>query len=167
MADVFIEDRPAELVPARARKGRGAITNRVGRFEPHEREAVDDGWPDDADEELPPLRTTVAIDATRTIIARNDSYGVGLRDDTTAALQEAGVEVVETQTYSEDAQTFDAEVGALAAADPDAILVIGFDESSRILTQMIEEGIGPDAKAVYGCDGNIGNALGVDFDAGN
>jgi ABC-type branched-subunit amino acid transport system substrate-binding protein len=104
--------------------------------------------------------------ATVGIIARNDSYGVGLRDDTTAALQEAGVEVVETQTYSEDAQTFDAEVGALAAADPDAILVIGFDESSRILTQMIEEGIGPDAKPIYGCDGNMGNALGENFEAG-
>jgi ABC-type branched-subunit amino acid transport system substrate-binding protein len=104
--------------------------------------------------------------ATVGIIARNDAYGVGLRDDTTAALQEAGVEVVETQTYSEDAQTFDAEVGALAAADPDAILVIGFDESSRIITQMIEEGIGPDAKAIYGCDGNMGNALGENFEAG-
>jgi ABC-type branched-subunit amino acid transport system substrate-binding protein len=104
--------------------------------------------------------------ATVGIIARNDSYGVGLRDDSTAALQEAGVEVVETQTYSEDAQTFDAEVQALAAADPDAILVIGFDESSRILSQMIEEGIGPEAKPIYGCDGNMGNALGENFEAG-
>jgi ABC-type branched-subunit amino acid transport system substrate-binding protein len=104
--------------------------------------------------------------ATVGIIARNDSYGTGLVEDTTAALEEAGVEVVETQIYDEAAQTFDAEVGALAAADPDAILVIGFDESSKILTTMIENGVGPDAKAVYGCDGNMGNSMGTAFAAG-
>ena len=32
---------------------------------------------------------------------------------------------------------------------------------------MVEQGIGPRDIPVYGSDGNIGNALGVDFDAGN
>jgi DNA repair photolyase len=74
MADIFLEDGPGESKPDRARKGRGAVSNRVGRFEPHEREAVDDGWGGaESEEDLPPLRTSVAIDATRTIIARNDS----------------------------------------------------------------------------------------------
>ena len=31
---------------------------------------------------------------------------------------------------------------------------------------MVEQGIGPQDKAVYGCDGNMGNALGTNFDAG-
>ena len=48
--------------------------------------------------------------ATVAIVARNDSYGTGLAEDATAALEEAGVEVVETVIYAEDAQTFDAEV---------------------------------------------------------
>ena len=63
-----------ELPPtsAGALKGRGAITNAVGRYEGHDRVAVDDGWSRD-DEDLPPLHTTVTVDATRTIIARNDS----------------------------------------------------------------------------------------------
>jgi ABC-type branched-subunit amino acid transport system substrate-binding protein len=105
--------------------------------------------------------------ATVGIIVRNDSYGTGLAEDTTKALQDAGVEVVETKVYdSEKAQTFDAEVAAIKAADPDAILVISFDEGSRILTTMIAAGIGPDAKPVYGTDGNMGNALGEAFDAG-
>jgi len=75
MADIFIEHGPEDRVPDRARKGRGAVSNRVGRFEPHERKAVDDGWNAacDPEDDLPPLRTTVAIDATRTIIARNQS----------------------------------------------------------------------------------------------
>ena len=65
------------------------------------------------------------------------------------------------------AKSFDSEVGQLAAADADAIILIGFNESSRILRAMVEQGIGPRDVAVFGTDGNIGNALGVDFDAGN
>jgi len=68
-----------EALPDRPRKGRGAISNHAGRFEAHARVAVDDGWRHvgaDEREVLPPLRTTVAIDATRTIIARNRSPDV-------------------------------------------------------------------------------------------
>ena len=104
--------------------------------------------------------------ATVGIIARNDAYGTGLAEDTKKALADAGVKVVVEKVYDEKAQTFDAEVDEIAAADPDAILVIGFDESSPILTTMVEKGIGPTEKAVYGVDGNMGNALGENFDAG-
>ena len=31
---------------------------------------------------------------------------------------------------------------------------------------MVEQGIGPKDKKVYGCDGNMGNALGENFDSG-
>ncbi len=54
------------------RRGRGALSNRDGRFEPYAHEAADDGW-GGLEEELPSLRTTVSVDTTRTIIARNDS----------------------------------------------------------------------------------------------
>ena len=70
------------------------------------------------------------------------------------------------KVYDEKAQTFDAEVDEIVAADPDAILLIAFDEASRILRTMVEKGIGPTDKAVYGVDGNMGNALGETFDAG-
>jgi len=69
LADALIPDRPV--------KGRGAVSNRSGRYEREERVAVDDGWagaPAEGEEdEAPSLRTTVAIDTTRTIVARNDS----------------------------------------------------------------------------------------------
>lgn len=57
------------------RKGRGAATNRSGRFEPLARATFDDGWW----QEDPPDRiaTSLSIDATRTIIATNDSPDVG------------------------------------------------------------------------------------------
>ena len=100
------------------------------------------------------------------ILARNDAYGTGLLEDTKAALADAGVEVVVERVYDEKATTFDSEVEALAAADPEAILLITFEEGSKILTAMVEQGIGPADKAVYGCDGNIGNGLAESFEAG-
>jgi DNA repair photolyase len=53
------------------RRGRGTVTNLSGRFEPLARVAFDDGW--ESLEELPPFKTTVTVDSTRKIIARNDS----------------------------------------------------------------------------------------------
>ena len=66
-------DMPAALGQ---RKGRGAASNDSGRFEVEKRVAFDDGW-GTADEEPMPLRTTLSVDATRTIIARNDSPDIG------------------------------------------------------------------------------------------
>jgi DNA repair photolyase len=54
------------------RKGRGAVSNESGRYEAVAREAFDDGW-DLGGDPLPPLRTTVTIDRSKTIIARNTS----------------------------------------------------------------------------------------------
>src|SRR5581483_9662665 len=53
------------------RRGRGAVSNASGRYEPLARVAFDDGWR--SLEELPPFKTTVTIDATRKIITRNQS----------------------------------------------------------------------------------------------
>jgi branched-chain amino acid transport system substrate-binding protein len=114
------------------------------------------------------LGSVIADDGNQNvaIIARNDAYGTGLAEDLTKALTDAGAKVVVTKIYDEKAQTFDAEVNDVKAANPDAIVLISFDEASRILATMVEGGIGPKDKAVYGTDGNIGNPLGENFDAG-
>ncbi len=65
-------DQPVPDLPL---KGRGAVSNRAGRFEAHGRHAVDDGWAGD-DDELPPLATELHEDASRTIITRNSSPDV-------------------------------------------------------------------------------------------
>jgi len=63
-----------DSLPSRPRKGRGAVGNPAPRFDSESRIATDDGWPQLGEEEdPPPLRTTVTVDATRSIIARNDS----------------------------------------------------------------------------------------------
>jgi DNA repair photolyase len=64
----------------KARKGRGAASNESGRFESEERVAFDDGWglPENETESEPSrLATILSVDATRTIIARNDSPDIG------------------------------------------------------------------------------------------
>jgi DNA repair photolyase len=53
------------------RRGRGAQSNASGRFEAHANVAFDDGW--QSLEELPPFKTTVAVDTARKVITRNDS----------------------------------------------------------------------------------------------
>lgn len=101
------------------------------------------------------------------ILNLNDEYGNGLADQATATIEASGGEVVIRKTYDPAATSFDSEIDEIAATDPDAIIVIGFNESSKILRVMVEKGVGPRDLPVYGSDGNIGNATGVDFDAGN
>jgi DNA repair photolyase len=69
-------DPTDETLPDQAIKGRGAVSNRVSRYFKEERQRTADGW-DTEDEGLPPLRTTVSVDATKTIIARNQSPDIG------------------------------------------------------------------------------------------
>jgi DNA repair photolyase len=70
-------DMPVALQP---RKGRGAATNDSGRFESEKRVPFDDGWGDagwDEDRAPASVATSLSVDATRTIIARNDSPDIG------------------------------------------------------------------------------------------
>ena len=72
------DDIDTIAVPAAARRGRGAASNASGRFETDRRESVDDGWGSAAAADpAPPFRTTVTRDASRTIIARNQSPDLG------------------------------------------------------------------------------------------
>jgi DNA repair photolyase len=64
------EDAKLAIVPAR-RRGRGAETNRSGRFERLERGFVDDGW--GSLDLLPPFKTAVTEENARQIITRNQS----------------------------------------------------------------------------------------------
>ena len=57
-------------------------------------------------------------------------------------------------------------MGAPTPPYPDAVLLLGFDETSKILAEMIDQDIGPSSLPVYGVDGNMGNALVENFEAG-
>src|SRR5476649_2625144 len=60
--------------PLKAMKGRGAVTNLQGRYEVNGREAYDDGWQRDEDEDAPAgWKTHVTDEAAKTILSRNTS----------------------------------------------------------------------------------------------
>jgi ABC-type branched-subunit amino acid transport system substrate-binding protein len=101
--------------------------------------------------------------STVALLARQDSYGEGLLQFTKEPLEEQGAEVVVERVYDPEAQTFSAEVDEVISADPDALVMIGFAESSIILNDLFEQGFTPDKKGIYLVDGNIGNALGKEF----
>jgi DNA repair photolyase len=62
-------------IPLHLRKGRGVASNQSSRYDTESRIKTDDGWGNDPedDPDLPPLRTTVMPDASRTVIAHNKS----------------------------------------------------------------------------------------------
>jgi len=71
-------DYPDDPVAEPVHKGRGALSNETSRYDTEKRIRTTDGWEAEAaataeDEALPPLRTTLTRDATRTILARNAS----------------------------------------------------------------------------------------------
>ncbi len=76
VADPPVEPSPFVLPPRSLERGRGATFNPANRFRREHRAPEDDGWTRD-DEPPPPLATTVSIQSSRTIIARNDSPDIG------------------------------------------------------------------------------------------
>ena len=100
---------------------------------------------------------------TASVLYRQESYGIGLAESFRENFEANGGTIDEFLAYAVDTESFDAEVDALVEADSDAIVVIGFAESASILTTMNERGIGPNDKAVYGTDGNIGG-IGAELD---
>jgi hypothetical protein len=79
------------------------------------------------------------------ILALNDPYGTGLADNTAADLVADGLseDSIRSLVYDPTAANFDSEVSQMVEFNPDAILVIGFEETSRIIQGLNAQGIGP------------------------
>jgi hypothetical protein len=79
------------------------------------------------------------------ILALNDPYGTGLADNTKQNLIDAGLaeDDIVSITYDPQAANFDSEVQEMVEFNPDAVVVIGFEESSRILESLNQNGVGP------------------------
>ncbi|MEJ7690995.1 MAG: ABC transporter substrate-binding protein [Nocardioidaceae bacterium] len=98
------------------------------------------------------------------IMARQDSYGEGLSKRLEEVLKEKGSTVAAYELYSADATNFTAEVNKIAASKPDAIALIGFEETIKIVPQLIAKGVGPQDVQTYFVDGNTADYGGEDFD---
>jgi len=98
------------------------------------------------------------------VMARQDTYGEGLAEQTVATLEEKGATVTEHVLYSGEAQNFTAEVNKIAASKPDAIVLIAFDETTKIIPQFIAKGVGPQDVQLYFVDGNMSDRSKEDYD---
>jgi len=88
------------------------------------------------------------------ILARQDAYGEALARETEKGIKGGGGSVVVKKLYSADATNFTAEVNAVAAKKPDAVVLISFDEVTKLIPEMIAKGIGPKNEQIYFVDGD-------------
>ncbi|PWN04029.1 ABC transporter substrate-binding protein [Nocardioides silvaticus] len=98
----------------------------------------------------------------------NDAYGTGLRDFIQASYEGAGGQVVyggkgEGQEFPPGQTTFSSEVTSALATNPDAIVILAFDETGAIVPELAAQGW--DMSKIYMTDGNTSD-WSEDFDPG-
>jgi ABC-type branched-subunit amino acid transport system substrate-binding protein len=91
------------------------------------------------------------------MLVLQDSYGTGLAKNARAAIEAGGGQVVAEEVYDPKAADYSAEVGKIKTANPDAILLIGFDETKKIVPKLVEAGLTAKTKKWYLVDGNLSN----------
>ena len=96
------------------------------------------------------------------VMGRQDFYGEGLSERVAEVLEEKGATVSENVLYAADAQNYTAEVAQVAASKPEALVLVSFDETAKIIPQLIAKNIGPEDIQLYFVDGNLSNELYVD-----
>jgi branched-chain amino acid transport system substrate-binding protein len=110
------------------------------------------------------LGQLMAKEGAKNIVVLNldDAYGNGLAKYAMAAFTGTSTNIV----YNPQAAEFSADVAKAKAAKPDAIAIIGFDETAKIFTELIKQGIGPDKVKTYLVDGNLSSGAYADLPAG-
>jgi ABC-type branched-subunit amino acid transport system substrate-binding protein len=101
------------------------------------------------------------------VMALQDAYGEGLANAFEGNFTAAGGSLAgDVVIYDPQAASFEAEVGQIKSANPDSVVLIGFEESKKIVQELIKQGIGPDKVQLYLVDGNLSNTLGEDLPEG-
>jgi ABC-type branched-subunit amino acid transport system substrate-binding protein len=98
------------------------------------------------------------------VLARQDFYGEGLANKVRETLEAKGANVAEFILYSADAQNYTAEINKIAAAKPDAIVLVTFEELTKMMPQLIAKGVGPQDVQHYLVDGNLADYSKQNFD---
>jgi branched-chain amino acid transport system substrate-binding protein len=93
------------------------------------------------------------------VLVRGDAYGEGFRGLIARSLAESGMPVVVTEFYDPAAYNHDDLARHVAGARPDAVVLVGFQESARVLRALIAQGVNPQNTRIYGTDGNMRSSL--------
>ena len=99
------------------------------------------------------------------IMARQDSYGEGLAESVEKTIKDQGGNVAAKIVYATDATSYTSEIQQVKDANPDALALIGFEETTKIIPALESAGIGPQDLQTYFTDGNLSN-YGDKFDKG-
>ncbi|MFD5213397.1 ABC transporter substrate-binding protein [Microbacterium sp. NPDC058345] len=101
------------------------------------------------------LGNQIAEDGNTTlgIIYQNDPYGKGLFQSIKDTFEGAGGEVVEEASYNQGDGQFNAQVQTIAAAKPDAVAIVSYDQFATIAPLLGNAGI--DTGKLYLVDGNL------------
>ncbi|MFI7441998.1 ABC transporter substrate-binding protein [Nonomuraea indica] len=91
------------------------------------------------------------------ILAMQDSYGTGLADQVAKTVTDGGGTVVERVDYDPKAADFSADVAKLKAKNPKGIVLIGFEETSKVIQELIKQGLPASKHKWYMVDGNTSN----------
>ncbi|MEU4577733.1 ABC transporter substrate-binding protein [Nonomuraea sp. ATR24] len=95
--------------------------------------------------------------ASIAIMAMQDSYGTGLADQVAKTVQDGGGQVVERVDYDPKAADFSADVAKIKAKSPQAVVLIGFEETAKVIGELIKQGMPADKVKWYMVDGNMSN----------
>lgn len=76
------------------------------------------------------------------VLARQEAYGEALAKNVRKFFTQAGGKVVSFQLYDPNTANFTAEVNSIKGQDPDAIVVIAFDETKKIIPELVKAGLG-------------------------
>jgi neutral amino acid transport system substrate-binding protein len=116
------------------------------------------------------LGTLISSDGYANIgfLVFNDTYGTGLRNSVEETITAAGGKCVfgckgQGDEFPAGQTTFSSEVQAVNAANPDAIVIIAFDETKSIVPELAASGF--DMSKTYFVDGNLSD-FSADFPEG-
>ena len=79
------------------------------------------------------------------LIHSDDGYASSLAQQIASAVPQSGGTIVANVDYAPDAKDFAALVAKVKKADPQAIVLVGFGESSQVISELVKQGIGPNS----------------------
>jgi branched-chain amino acid transport system substrate-binding protein len=101
------------------------------------------------------------------LVGQATDYGKGFLSGLKTALTSSGATVAGEVTYDPTATTFTAEASKIKAAQPDAVVIIGYEETGTVIKDMIQDSFGPKQVPIYVADGAQSSTLWKSVDPKN
>ena len=77
------------------------------------------------------------------IINRDDEFGIRFTESASQDLGDSGIDVLETFQYDRDSTDFKSIASSVADLNPEAIILVSFEEGIALIQDLIEAGVAP------------------------